>query len=138
MRIIPVWRCFLKPHQPFFLGKHRGKLIFKMCYIYLLVLCVSSPLVHLEELWRESGQLQRTAEETGDTAAGRYSVKYLQTHSYFLSDLCGSDLSIIWILFKAVDERSETYSIVYHQLLFGQMNHFNTTNKKKEMFPASS
>lgn len=27
--------------------------------------------VHLKELWRESGQLQRTAEETGDAAAER-------------------------------------------------------------------
>lgn len=27
-------------------------------------------LVHFEKLWRKSGQLQRAAEETGDTAAG--------------------------------------------------------------------
>lgn len=35
----------------------------------LLFLSVSSPLVHPEELWGESGQLQRAAEETGDAAA---------------------------------------------------------------------
>lgn len=62
-------------------------------HLNLLVLSVSSPLVHLEELWRESRQLQRAAEETGDTAAGTYRVKHLQTQQNdFLSDLCGSDL----------------------------------------------
>ncbi len=30
---------------------------------------------------------------------------------------------------KTVNECSETYSIVYHQLLFDQIYHFNTTNE---------
>ena len=44
--------------------------ILKMCRVDPLVLSVFSSVVHLEELWRESRQLQRTAEETGDAAAG--------------------------------------------------------------------
>lgn len=44
------------------------------------------PLVYPEELWRESGQLQRTAEETGDAAAGWYCVKHLQAQQH--EDAC--------------------------------------------------